>query len=63
MAVVGTGFHFRVVDMGDYGRSRDGGILSHSHLVRGFLQVPWHLPGDAEVPRAEHHGKMSCPSH
>jgi hypothetical protein len=56
LAVVDAEYCFRVIDVGGYGRTSDGGILANSAfgaaLQSGILQLPADLP----LPGADHRG-------
>ena len=47
---------FRVVDIGSYGRTSDGGTLSHSTFCQALVDHTFQLPEDALLPGAEHLG-------
>lgn len=53
-----------VIDVGAYGRTSDGGILSNFRFGEGLLQLPQpaagnlDIPEDETIPGAEHQGKL-----
>ncbi|KAK0152896.1 hypothetical protein N1851_005428 [Merluccius polli] len=51
-------YHFRFIDVGGYGRTSDGGILSHSRFGEGLMGGTLDFPKDKEILGAGHHGKM-----
>lgn len=56
MAVVDHKYRFRVVDVGSYGRTSDGGVLSNSKFGKKLQKGQLDLPGDAPLPGAAHLG-------
>uniref|UniRef100_A0A668A8V1 DDE Tnp4 domain-containing protein n=1 Tax=Myripristis murdjan TaxID=586833 RepID=A0A668A8V1_9TELE len=58
MALVDAEYCFRVVHVGDFGRSSDGGVFAGSVLGRGLEAGTLSVPGDAVIPAAEHLGNM-----
>jgi len=56
LAVVDTQYCFRVVDVGSYGRTSDGGTLTHSTFGQALVDHTLQLPVDALLPGAEHLG-------
>jgi len=53
LAVVDARYLFRMVDVGLYGKSSDGGTLCASAFGRAFHQGTLDLPEDARLPGAE----------
>ncbi|KAK0143023.1 hypothetical protein N1851_018864 [Merluccius polli] len=58
LAVVDAYYRFRVIDVGGYGRTSDGGILSRSSFGEGLMSGTLDFPEDKELPEAGHRGKM-----
>ena len=58
MALVDANKKFRVVHMGEYGKSNDGGVFGGSLLGRGLEAGTLHVPEDAVIPGAERLGPM-----
>ena len=58
LAVVDAEKCFRVVDVGGYGGSSDGGILAHSIFGQRLLDGTLHLPEDTQLPGAAHLGRQ-----
>lgn len=56
LAVVDAEYRFRVIDVGGYGRSSDGGILANSAFGQALRSGTLHLPADQPLPGAEHRG-------
>ncbi|XP_071336182.1 uncharacterized protein [Trachinotus anak] len=56
LAVVDSEYQFRVVDVGGYGRSSDGGILANSAFGQALRSGTLHLPSDLPLPGAEDRG-------
>ncbi|KAM4541691.1 putative nuclease HARBI1 [Odontesthes bonariensis] len=56
MAVVAHKYCFRVVDVGSYGRTSDGGVLANSKFGKKLQKRQLDLPRDALLPGAEHLG-------
>ncbi|XP_034756676.1 putative nuclease HARBI1 [Etheostoma cragini] len=56
LAVVDAQYCFRVVDVGSYGRTSDGGVLANSTFGQALLDGKLGLPQDALLPGAEHLG-------
>ncbi|XP_019221905.1 uncharacterized protein LOC109204744 [Oreochromis niloticus] len=55
-AVVDAGYCFRVIDVGGYGRTSDGGILANSTFGQALQAGTLHLPPDQPLPGGEHRG-------
>ncbi|KAL7400651.1 hypothetical protein ABVT39_015513 [Epinephelus coioides] len=53
MALVDADYRFRVVHIGDYGRSSDGGVFAGSVLGRGLEAGTLNVPEDVVIPGAE----------
>ena len=58
MALVDAEYRFRVVHIGAYGKSSDGGVFAESQLGRGLEAATLNVPEDAIIPAAEHLGNM-----
>ncbi|KAK7175588.1 hypothetical protein R3I93_002497 [Phoxinus phoxinus] len=56
LAVVDAQYCFRVVDVGCYGRTSDGGVLANSTFGQALRDGTLGLPQDALLPGAEHLG-------
>ncbi|XP_058628314.1 uncharacterized protein zgc:194221 [Onychostoma macrolepis] len=56
LAVVDARYCFRVVDVGGYGRTSDGGILANSAFGQALRGGTLHLPPDRLLPGADHRG-------
>lgn len=56
MALVDAECRFVVIQMGDYGRSSDGGVFATSDLGRGMDSGILHVPPNAPLPGALHLG-------
>uniref|UniRef100_A0A3P9LIS6 DDE Tnp4 domain-containing protein n=1 Tax=Oryzias latipes TaxID=8090 RepID=A0A3P9LIS6_ORYLA len=56
LAVVDALGRFRVIDVGDYGRTSDGGILANSTLGQALRCGTLNLPPDHPFPGAEQRG-------
>lgn len=58
LAVVDAHYRFRVVDVGAYGRSSDGGTLAASAFGQALRRGTLNLPPDAPLPGAEDLGPL-----
>uniref|UniRef100_A0A8C6SIV0 DDE Tnp4 domain-containing protein n=1 Tax=Neogobius melanostomus TaxID=47308 RepID=A0A8C6SIV0_9GOBI len=58
MALVDAQYRFRVIQVGDYGRTSDGGIYARSALGRGMEQQTLQVPSDAPLPGAARLGNV-----
>lgn len=58
LAVVDAEYRFRVIDVGGYGRSSDGGILANSAFGEALRSGTLHLPADLHLPGAEQRGPL-----
>ncbi|KAK0147772.1 Protein ALP1-like [Merluccius polli] len=56
--VVDAYYRFWVIDVGGYGRTSDGVILSHSRFGEGLMGGTLDFPEDKEFPEAGHCRKM-----
>lgn len=56
LAVVDAQYCFRVMDVGSYGRTSDGGVLANSTFSQALRDGTLGLPQDALLPSAEHLG-------
>ncbi|KAK0138711.1 Protein ANTAGONIST OF LIKE HETEROCHROMATIN PROTEIN 1 [Merluccius polli] len=54
LAVVDLEYCFRVVDVGSYGRTSDGGVLANSNFGQKLLDGTLGLPPDALLPGTDH---------
>lgn len=54
LAVVDANYLFRVVDIGAFGKSSDGGTLSASAFGRALRDGTLNLPDDEPLPNGEH---------
>ena len=58
MPLVDADYRFRVVHIGAYGRSSDGGVLAASALGRGLEAATLNVPQDAVITAAQHLGDI-----
>lgn len=58
LAVVDSNYLFRVVDVGGYGRTSDGGSLHNSAFGERLRDGTLDLPADAVIQGSEHRGTM-----
>ncbi|KAM3620501.1 uncharacterized protein V6R79_024560 [Siganus canaliculatus] len=56
LAVVDARYCFRVIDVGGYGRTSDGGILANSAFGQALRSGTLQLPADRLLPGADHRG-------
>ena len=56
LAVVDAQYRFRIIDVGGYGRTSDGGILANSAFGQALRSGPLQLPPDQPLPGADHRG-------
>ncbi|XP_048011495.1 uncharacterized protein LOC125245091 [Megalobrama amblycephala] len=56
LAVVDAHSRFRVIDVGGYGRTSDGGILANSAFGQALRSGTLHLPPDHPIPGVDHRG-------
>uniref|UniRef100_A0A8C5E5J3 Zgc:194221 n=1 Tax=Gouania willdenowi TaxID=441366 RepID=A0A8C5E5J3_GOUWI len=56
LAVVDANYCFRVIDVGGYGRTSDGGILANSTFGQALRAGTLPLPADQTLPGAYHRG-------
>lgn len=56
LAVVDAEKCFRVIDVGGYGRTSDGGILANSAFGQALRSGTLQLPADLPLPGADHRG-------
>ncbi|KAM3621251.1 uncharacterized protein V6R79_008446 [Siganus canaliculatus] len=56
LAVVDARYCFRVIDVGGYGRTSDGGILANSAFGQALRSGTLQLPTDRLLPGADHRG-------
>ena len=54
LAVVDGSYRFRVIDVGGFGRTSDGGILANSAFGQALCAGNLHLPADQPLTAAEH---------
>lgn len=60
LAVVDSHWRFRVVDVGAFGRSSDGGTLAASAFGKALRHGTLNLPQDSALPGADHLGCTPC---
>lgn len=58
LAVVDAEYRFRLVHIGEYGRSSDGGVFAGSAIGKALDAKKLEVPDDQQLPGAEHLGKM-----
>ncbi|KAL7401056.1 hypothetical protein ABVT39_022147 [Epinephelus coioides] len=58
LAVVDAQYCFRVIDVGGYGRTSDGGILANSAFGQSLRSGTLQLPADLPLPGADHRGQQ-----
>ncbi|KAG7473964.1 hypothetical protein MATL_G00101450 [Megalops atlanticus] len=58
LAVVDAQYCFRVIDVGGYRRTSDGGILANSTFGQALRSTALDLPPDMPLPEAEHRGPL-----
>ncbi|XP_013855025.1 putative nuclease HARBI1 [Austrofundulus limnaeus] len=56
LAVVDAKYKFRIIDVGGYGRTSDGGILANSIFGKALRDGTLNLPPDQHLPGAEDRG-------
>ncbi|XP_025754966.1 protein ANTAGONIST OF LIKE HETEROCHROMATIN PROTEIN 1-like [Oreochromis niloticus] len=56
LAVVDAGYRFRIIDVGGYGRTSDGGILANLTFGQALRAGTLHLPPDQPLPGGEDRG-------
>ncbi|KAM6926036.1 uncharacterized protein PEZ65_009648 [Lycodopsis pacificus] len=56
LAVVDAKYCFRLIDVGGYGRTSDGGSLANSAFGQALKSGTLHLPADLPLPGADHQG-------
>ncbi|KAK7162472.1 hypothetical protein R3I93_006702 [Phoxinus phoxinus] len=56
LAVVDAKYCFRIIDVGSYGKTSDGGTLANSPFGNALRRVTLGLPEDTLLPGAEHLG-------
>lgn len=54
LAVVDARYRFRIIDVGGYGQTSDGGILANSTFGQALREDTLHLPQDLHLPGADH---------
>ncbi|XP_029944258.1 putative nuclease HARBI1 [Salarias fasciatus] len=54
LAVVDARYQFRIIDVGGYGQSSDGGILANSTFGQALREGTLPLPQDLHLPGADH---------
>uniref|UniRef100_A0A3B4BHK8 DDE Tnp4 domain-containing protein n=1 Tax=Periophthalmus magnuspinnatus TaxID=409849 RepID=A0A3B4BHK8_9GOBI len=55
-AVIDARYRFRVIDVGRYGRTSDGGILANSAFGQALREGTLQLPPNQQLPGADHRG-------
>lgn len=58
LAVVDAEYRFRLVHIGEYGRSSDGGVFAGSAIGQALDAKKLELPDEQHLPGAEHLGNM-----
>ena len=58
LAVVDARYRFRVIDVGGYGRTSDGGMFANSAFGQGLRAGTLDLPPDQHLPGADHRGSQ-----
>ncbi len=58
LAVVDAEYRFRLVHIGEYGRSSDGGVFAGSAIGKALDAKKLEVPDDQQLPGAEHLGTM-----
>lgn len=58
LALVDADYRFRVVQVGDFGRTSDGGVYAGSDLGRGMESRALHVPHAAPLLGAAHLGDV-----
>ncbi|KAJ4924492.1 hypothetical protein JOQ06_003448 [Pogonophryne albipinna] len=58
MALVDADYRFRVIQVGDFGRTSDGGTYAGSDLGKGMETKTLHVPTSTSLPDAAHLGEM-----
>ncbi|XP_059915812.1 uncharacterized protein LOC132463568 [Gadus macrocephalus] len=58
LALVDSNYRFRVIQVGDFGRSSDGGVYAGSALGRGMETKTLHVPPSTSLPGAAHLGDV-----
>ncbi|XP_055015589.1 uncharacterized protein zgc:194221 [Boleophthalmus pectinirostris] len=56
LAIVDARYRFRIIDVGGYGRTSDGGILANSPFGQALREGRLPLPPDQHLPGADHRG-------
>jgi len=58
LALVDADYRFRVIQVGDFGRTSDGGVYAGSDLGRGMESRTLHVPPSTSLPGAAQLGDM-----
>uniref|UniRef100_A0A3B4Y4W8 DDE Tnp4 domain-containing protein n=1 Tax=Seriola lalandi dorsalis TaxID=1841481 RepID=A0A3B4Y4W8_SERLL len=58
LALVDSNYKFRVIQVGDFGRTSDGGVYAGSALGRGMETKSLHVPPSTSLPGAAHLGDV-----
>ncbi|KAJ4920286.1 hypothetical protein JOQ06_025989 [Pogonophryne albipinna] len=58
LALVDADYRFRVIQVGDFGRTSDGGVYVGSDLGKGMEAGTRHVPTSTSLPGAAHLGEM-----
>ncbi|KAJ4934991.1 hypothetical protein JOQ06_007770 [Pogonophryne albipinna] len=58
LALVDADYRFRVIQVGDFGRTSDGGVYAGSVLGKGMETKTLHVPTSTSLPGAAHLGEM-----
>lgn len=58
LALVDADYRFRCIQVGDFGRTSDGGVYAGSGLGRGMENNTLHVPPKTSLPGAAHFGDV-----
>ncbi|XP_070410522.1 uncharacterized protein [Nothobranchius furzeri] len=58
LAVVDADYRFRIIQVGDYGRTSDGGVFAGSQVGNGMENGTLQVPASATLPGAAHLGAV-----
>ena len=58
LALVDSNYRFRVIQVGDFRRTSDGGVYAGSALGRGMETKTFHVPPSTSLPGAAHLGDV-----
>ena len=54
----GLDYHFKMIQIGDFGRTSDAGVYASSRIGKGFESKQLNLPEATYIPGAQYLGKM-----